>query len=58
VRNGLESNLTQGSAKTKHMSKLLRVKHGSKTILAKFGDLSPSNLITRAYLAKKEGKTN
>jgi hypothetical protein len=40
------------------MSKLLRVKHGSKTILAKFGDLSPSNLITRAYLAKKEGKTN
>jgi hypothetical protein len=33
---------------TKHMSKPLRVKIGSMGVLAKFGNLSPSKLITRA----------
>jgi hypothetical protein len=33
---------------TKHMSKSLRVIHGSKTILANFGQLSASKMITRA----------
>jgi hypothetical protein len=38
---------------TKHMSKSICVNNDSKTILAKFGKLSPCNLITRAYLANR-----
>jgi hypothetical protein len=44
----LENNLTQGSVKTKHMSKSLRVKLGSKGAGAAFGNLYPSKIITRA----------
>jgi hypothetical protein len=40
--------LTQGLEMTKHMSELLRVRNDGKGILAKFGNLSPSKLITRA----------
>jgi hypothetical protein len=41
---------------TKHMSKPLKVKNGNKTILPNFGKLSPSKIITRAYLAKRKEK--
>jgi hypothetical protein len=45
---GVVKHLTQGSVKTKHMGKSLRIKIGNKTILANFDNLSPSNLVTRA----------
>jgi hypothetical protein len=38
------------------MGESLRVRNGSKSVLAKFGNLTLSKLITRAQLAKKEGK--
>jgi hypothetical protein len=40
----------------KHMSESLRVRNGSKGILENFGKLSPSKLIIRAQLMKKEEK--
>jgi hypothetical protein len=52
ARKGLENDLTQVSVMTKHMSKSIRVNNGSKTVLEKFGKLSPCNLVIRTYLAK------
>jgi hypothetical protein len=40
----------------KQMSESLRVRNGSKGILENFGKLSPSKLIIRAQLTKKEEK--